>query len=110
MSLNRVNFSNPLFMPFFGDFVCQKRFDDFFYFAERILPASESQNICAVMFARIFGERDRVTSGGADIRDFVCRHRAADSCAVNDDSDINVISADGFGDRVREIGIINRVF
>ena len=43
------------------------------------------------MFARIFCERDRITSRRADVRDFICRHRAADSRAVNDNSDINMI-------------------
>ena len=61
------------------------------------------------MLARIFRQRDRVTSRRANVRNFVRRHRAADSRAVDDDADIDRSLGNRAGDGVREIRIIDGV-
>jgi hypothetical protein len=109
-ALDRVDLADALAVTFFGQLGRKPGGDDLLDLGERVLAAAERQDVGAVVFARIDGERDRITGGGADVRHFIGGHRAADAGAVDDDAGVRLAFADGARDGVREIRVIDRLF
>src|SRR5215207_10297580 len=109
LALDGVDLGDAALVAVFGEVGGEPGADDVAHLAGGDGAAPQREDVGAVVLAGVDGDFDGVAGGGAHAGDLVRRHGGADARAVDDDAEVGLALGDGARDRVREVGVIDRV-